>query len=69
MSLWTDYDNICGACEEGLTPAQLAQGTARSAFLSFVHHWEWLAAAPADLPAEIRKSIVDWVLPTFPKGN
>jgi hypothetical protein len=35
-SLWTDYDNICGGCEESYTIIQLAQGRARARFRAYL---------------------------------
>lgn len=48
--LWTDYDNICGPCEDGFSVEQLAQWAAESA-LSEAHmetkaRLDWIKADP-----------------------
>jgi hypothetical protein len=55
--LTTDYDNICGGCEEGATVAQQAQGIAREQW----RRYEWVMSAPRDLPNEYRNNLVAWV--------
>ena len=48
MSLWTDYDNICGGCEDSATPYELARWRAREAFEHFCQRFDWLMTFPAD---------------------
>jgi len=64
MSLWTDYDNICGGCEDSRTAIQDAQAIARNQFATFSRRWAWAETLPSDLPSEIRTDILGWVLNT-----
>lgn len=67
-SLWTDYDNICGGCEDSLTAIQLAQQEARYTFTNFVKRMEWLDAAPAGgLPQSLRDDILTWAFGSLAK--
>lgn len=68
-SRWTDYDNICGGCEDSATKLQSAQEIAREGFLRFNDRFEWLQSAPGDLPHDIRRTITDWAFQAFPKGT
>lgn len=67
--LTTDYDNICGGCEEGATAITLAIGSARERFLRFNKRWEWVSKAPSDLPHEARLELNRWVTETFPSRD
>lgn len=66
-SLWTDYDNICGGCEDGSSAVELAIGEARTRWLTFVGFFEWMTDSPAALPDHIRKEIADFSVTLFPK--
>ena len=65
-SLVTDYDNICGGCEEGETPIQGAIVRARESFLRFNSRWEWICDAPGDLDNETRRELTIWAASLFP---
>lgn len=69
MSLWTDYDNICGGCEEGETAIEEAIVSGREAFLRFNQRWEWVASAPGDLAYDTRRELLDWATSLFPKAD
>lgn len=67
MSLWTDYDNICGPCEDGYTAVQRAQGVARERFLRFLNTWNWITSAPPDVDHEIVKAVTAQALQMCPQ--
>lgn len=69
-SLVTDYDNICGWCEDSSTPVELAIVEARSNFLRFLSIWEWINARPAgvNLAPEVHRDIMEQALALFPKA-
>lgn len=61
-SLWTDYDNICGGCEDSLTAIELAQQEARHTFRQFCERMDWLNAAPSGgMPDHIRNDLITWI--------
>lgn len=66
MSYWTDYDNICGGCEDGQTAIQEAIVAAREAFLRFNKAWEWMQSAPAGIPQDVRDAIMTHTISLFP---
>lgn len=66
-SLWTDYDNICGGCEESLTELQEARGYARERWLRFIDRWDWANAAPGDLDYDTRTDLLKWAYSLYPK--
>jgi hypothetical protein len=68
-SLWTDYDNICGGCEDGSTAIEDAIVSAREAFLRFNARWDWVHSAPGDLDHDTRRELLDWATSLFPKGD
>jgi len=61
MSLWTDYDNICGGCEDGASAIQRAQSVARDAFRTFGTRLDWFQSAPKDLPQSQRDALLTWI--------
>lgn len=65
-SLVTDYDNICGGCEEGSTAIEDAIVRGRERFLRFLSRWEWAIAAPGDLAYETRRELMQWAASLFP---
>lgn len=67
-SRWTDYDNICGGCEDGRGSVGEAICEARTAFLRFVGVFDWMSSTPAAIPDEIRKEIANFAATLFPKG-
>lgn len=66
-SLWTDYDNICGGCEESQSAIEDAIVAGRERYLRFNDRWEWINAAPGDLRHETRQELLDWAVSLFPK--
>jgi hypothetical protein len=66
-SRWTDYDNICGGCEDGYGAAEMAIGEARTAYIRFVDFFDWMSASPAALPEDIRKQIAEFSVSLFPQ--
>lgn len=61
-SRWTDYDNICGGCEEGLSAIQLAQQEARHTFSQMTERMTWLNNGPkGGIPPRIRDELVTWI--------
>lgn len=66
-NLWTDYDNICGGCEDGSSNVELAIVEARTRYLTFVGFFEWMGQTPAALPEHIRKQIAEFSVTLFPK--
>lgn len=62
-SLWTDYDNICGRCEDGYSVYQLALWEAQGIMAKFNERSEWLFAAPASFKnTEAYRDVLEWVL-------
>lgn len=59
-NMWTDYDNICGACEDGATNYQLALMRARSDVATFRQRMAWLDTAPTGMPREQLSTLIDW---------
>jgi hypothetical protein len=57
MSQWTDYDNICGGCEDGVSVHREASSIARSQYRRF----QWVMSAPADLPSKYKTDLVAWM--------
>jgi hypothetical protein len=61
-SAWTDYDNICGPCEDGYSVYQLAVWEAQGRVSEYNKRFEWLLSAPRSLPYEMRDDLRDWVI-------
>lgn len=61
-SLTTDYDNICGGCEDGASVVEEARGYAREQFLRFCDRWDWASKAPGDLPYDERNRLLEWAM-------
>lgn len=61
-SLWTDYDNICGPCEDGYSVYQLALWNAQEKVAEYNRRLEWFKGAPASLTPELRNQIIDWII-------
>lgn len=67
---WTDYDNICGGCEDSfngynpLTFYRWAIGKAHQDYAEHVRRAEWLLSAPRldDIPTELRRQLIDWTM-------
>lgn len=62
-SLWTDYDNICGGCESGMSVYEIAlshAGYAWRTFNSRMQRIRDLDKGSDPLPNDIRSSLVNW---------
>lgn len=66
-SLWTDYDNICGWCEDSSTILEEAIVLGRERWLRFVSRWEWVTAAPPDLNEATRREMLGWAMEAWPR--
>jgi hypothetical protein len=62
-SRWTDYDNICGPCEDGYSVYQLAIWSAQEKVAKVNERIDWLVAAPASLRhTEMHRELLDWAM-------
>lgn len=61
-SLVTDYDNICGGCEDPRTDDEIAEDWAASLAADLNEREAWLSYAPSNLAAELRISLLQWGL-------
>ncbi|QNN99332.1 hypothetical protein SEA_FAUST_260 [Streptomyces phage Faust] len=62
-SAWTDYDNICGPCEDGYSIYQLAVWEATSRVAEMNKRIDWLVDAPDSLRrTEIHRELLTWAL-------
>lgn len=58
---WTDYDNICGHCEDGYDNYTLALMSARADVAECQRRTEWLKNAPKEnMPHELFVSLLYW---------
>lgn len=76
MSRWTDYDNICGGCEDGRTVYELALACAWSDFHKFTKRQNaTLALADQSPPHEVMGILLGWacealqILETHPRPD
>jgi len=64
-SRWTDYDNICGGCEDGYSIYQLAIWEAKEKVAQFKERAEWVGAMPSSFKhTEMYHDVLDWVFET-----
>ena len=62
-SLWTDYDNICGGCEDGTNIYQLALWSAQEKVAKVNERTDWLVSAPDALRrTEMFRELIEWAL-------
>jgi hypothetical protein len=61
-SLWTDYDNICGGCEDGTDIYQLAIWEAQEKVAEYNRRFEWVISAPSSLDPDTKRELIDWVI-------
>lgn len=70
-SLWTDYDNICGPCEDGFNgynPTifyRWAVDSAKYDMTVVKARSDWLLSVPemyGRIPADLHRKILDWVM-------
>lgn len=66
-SLQTDYDNICGWCEDSSSITDEARLRAREQYLRFNDRWDWATSAPGDLGHEERNRLLEWATSLFPR--
>lgn len=59
---WTDYDNICGGCEEGISLLRMIAEGARSDVTQFTDRLAWMGKAPGYLPQDASDSLWKWVM-------
>lgn len=59
-SRWTDYDNICGGCEDGYSIYQLALWSAQEKVAEYSKRIDWLVSAPSSLGWERKRDLIDW---------
>ena len=69
VSQWTDYDNICGWCEDGYgywdytQQAELALGESRAAFAEYAKRRElYSKARELGATESLKGEIFDWVM-------
>lgn len=61
-SAWTDYDNICGPCEDGYSIYQLAIWSAQGKVSEYNKRVDWLLSAPDALRhTDMYRELIDWV--------
>lgn len=69
MSLWTDYDNICGGCEDGLTVYQEALYAGHRDAAAYLDRMSVVQyAVDQGVPAPIIEDLTTWgldILPSF----
>lgn len=62
-SNWTDYDNICGPCEDGYSIYQLALWSAQEKVAKMNERVDWMTNAPSSLRhTEMYRELLDWAL-------
>lgn len=60
---WTDYDNICGPCEDGYSIYQLAIWEASGRVAKTRERIDWLVSAPDSLRhTEMHGQLLDWAM-------
>lgn len=71
-SRWTDYDNICGGCEDGFTPddrrycLDLAWNRYNRA-MTRIDDAASLVGKHHDMPEDLKKALIDWAVSDFPR--
>lgn len=64
-NLWTDYDNICGGCEDGITLLNKVMAGLRADYEHFNKVLTYTAQAYAIYPPqEVRDALHEWVATT-----
>lgn len=63
-SQWTDYDNICGGCEDGYNIYELAVFYAKEKMAEYNRRFEWFLSAPPALRQndKLWGDIRDWMI-------
>ena len=60
MSLWTDYDNICGRCEDPISVYQEALIYAYADWSKTQERMNWLMPMYVKLPEYLKESLMEW---------
>lgn len=62
-SNWTDYDNICGRCEDGYSVYQWAVWEATERVAKARERIDWIVSAPSSLRhTEMHRDLIDWAM-------
>ncbi|AVD99408.1 hypothetical protein SEA_BILLNYE_239 [Streptomyces phage BillNye] len=61
-SRWTDYDNICGPCEDGYSVYQLAIWNAEEKVSAYRERCDWVLSAPKHLDPDTKSELVKWAI-------
>ncbi len=64
-SNWTDYDNICGRCEDGYSVYQMAVWSAKEKVAEYERRIDWLLSAPKSLDWDVKRDLLDWAVETI----
>lgn len=59
-SLWTDYDNICGGCEDGEDDYLRALRIAERVSRNLNERTAWTSYRPTDLPHDLAVALIEW---------
>lgn len=69
-SLWTDYDNICGPCEDGYTDYQLALMCAHADWNAWTKRCEAIRALTSSgAPHHLVDPLWEWAAAALPFGD
>jgi hypothetical protein len=60
MSLWTDYDNICGQCEDSISVYAEALIYAHNDYAKMSERMDWLMSMYVKLPEDLKESLMNW---------
>lgn len=60
MSRWTDYDNICGPCEDGLSVYEEGLSLASWAYSEWQERFEWVMRGSAMRAPIDKEEVVAW---------
>lgn len=58
--LTTDYDNICGGCEDPMTVLQEASYLARDWCAKWQARTTWINQKPGDMPIALMEALTEW---------
>jgi hypothetical protein len=60
MSLWTDYDNICGYCEDPISVYAEALIYAHRDYAKTRERMDWLMPMYSKLPEDLKSGLMEW---------
>lgn len=71
---WTDYDNICGGCEDGLTVWDMAENAAWSRHTRYLHVLDQLSKvrwsdSKVPVPTYVTDAYVKWLTEVSPANG